>query len=246
MRNALHINELINFLKKNQPINTQDFLDFYHQFDPDLPITTLRWRIYKLKQKEVIFSPKRGLYALNEKELFQPKPTKKMTELAQIIQEKFPYVNFSIYPTKCIGNLSSHVYQTDNIIVEIDADVLDSAFHFLKENFPNTFLSPEQMMYDYYISAKEKNIIVKRLHVDSPLNKIQNNYYTPKIEKLIIDLLINDPIILPIGASEIHTIIMNIVDTYSINYSTLNRYAKKRNAEKPLEKLHLKGGSATR
>ncbi|WP_368645699.1 DUF6577 family protein [Alkalibacterium putridalgicola] len=245
MRNALHINDLIEFLKKNHPINTQDFLDFYHQFDPDLPITTLRWRIYELKKEGVIFSPKRGLYALNEKKLFQPKPTKKMTELAHLLQGKFPYVDFSIYPTKWIGNLSSHVYQTDNLIVEIDADVLEAAFHFLKENYPNTFLSPDQKMYDYYISPQEENIIVKRLYVDSPLNKINNNYYTPKLEKLIVDLLINDPIILPIGVSDIRTVIMNILDTYSINYSTLNRYAKKRNAEKSLEKLHLKGGPGT-
>ncbi|KFN93322.1 hypothetical protein TMUPMC115_0527 [Tetragenococcus muriaticus PMC-11-5] len=110
--------------------------------------------------------------------------------------------------------------------------MLDAAFYFLQENFSNTFLSPDQEMYDYYVSAQEKNIIVTRLHFDAPLYKVNDNYYTPKLEKLIVDLLINDPVILPISYSEINTIIMNAIDTYSINFSTLARYAKKETVKK--------------
>ncbi len=242
MSNTFKTRDLIHFFKKHQPITTQDFLNFYHQFNPDLPLTTLRWRIYELKRQGIIYSPKRGLYALNEKDTFQLKPTKKMNELGDLLQEKFPYVNYSIYNTNWIGNLSNHLYQTNNIIVEIDADILDVVFYFLKENYPNTFLSPEQKMYDYYISPKEENIIVTRLYVDAPLNKVKNNYHTPKIEKLIVDLLINDPIIFPVGDAEIKTIILNATNKYNINYSTLNRYAKKRNAVNLLVQMKLTGG----
>ncbi len=91
---------------------------------------------------------------------------------------------------------------------------------------------------------KKKNIIVTRLHFDAPLYKVNDNYYTPKLEKLIVDLLINDPVILPISYSEINTIIMNAIDTYSINFSTLARYAKKKKKQsKRLNKLHLIGGT---
>lgn len=242
MEKSLYKEELIFFLKKNSTITTQEFFNFYRQFNPDLPINTLRWRIYKLKQQGIIYSPKRGLYALNNKKLFQPVPTQKMEELANLLQEKFPYVRFSIYPTKWFGNLSNHVYKTNNLVIEIDADALDAAFYFLKEHFPNTFLSPEQKMYDHYILPQEENIIINRLHVDAPLNKIRENYYTPKLEKLIIDLLINNPIIFPVGTAEVKTIITNALDTYNINYSTATRYANKRNARKKLDKLISLGG----
>ncbi|MGH1789579.1 DUF6577 family protein [Enterococcus faecalis] len=242
MEKALHKKDLIIFLKNNQTVTTQEFLDFYRQFNPDLPINTLRWRIYELKQQGIIYSPKRGIYALNKKEPFQPILTQKMEELATLLQEKFPYVRFSIYPTKWVGNLSNHVYKTNNLVIEIDADILDAAFHFLKEHFPNTFLSPEQKMYDYYILPQEENIIINRLHVDAPLNKIRKNYYTPKLEKLIIDLVINDPVIFPVGVAEVKTIITNALDTYNINYSTLTRYANKRNAKQKLDKLIPLGG----
>ncbi|QXN87258.1 hypothetical protein KV134_01980 [Tetragenococcus halophilus] len=243
MKNALHVKELEEFLKKQQLVSTQDLLNFYHQFNPELPISTLRWRIYELKQQGIIYSPMRGEYALKEKKQFHPKRTKRMDEIANLLQEKFPYVKFSIYPTKWVSNLSNHIYQTDNIIVETDIDVLDAAFYFLQENFSNTFLSPDQEMYDYYVSTQEENIIVTRLHFDAPLYKVNDNYYTPKLEKLIVDLLINDPVILPISYSEINTIIMNAIDTYSINFSTLARYAKKKKQSKRLNKLHLIGGT---
>lgn len=56
-----------------------------------------------------------------------------MTDLAKQLKEKFPYVRFSIYPTQWISNLMNHLIQANNLIVEIDADVLDAAFYFLKE-----------------------------------------------------------------------------------------------------------------
>jgi len=40
--------------------------------------------------------------------------------------------------------------------------------------------------------------------------------------------------ILPIGASEVKKIIANARDKYNLNYSTIQRYAKKRRVEKAL------------
>lgn len=243
MNKNLHREELSAFLEKKATINMQEFLKFYQQFDPSIPLNTLRWRVYELKQQGIIYSPKRGLYALNKKKSFQPKLTEKMEELANLLQLKFPYARFSIYSTKWISNFSNHIYQTNNLIVEIDGDVIDAAFHFLKEHFPNTFIAPEQKMYDYYISPQAENIIINRLHVDAPLIKVKENYYLPKLEKLIIDLLVNNPVVLPIESKEITTIIANIIDVYNINYSTLTRYANKRYVKHKIDKLLSTEGS---
>ena len=42
-------------------------------------------------------------------------------------------------------------------------------------------------MYNYYISPQEENMIVNQLHVDASLNKVNDNFYTPKREKLLIE-----------------------------------------------------------
>lgn len=237
MSSNLYKNELIDYLKNKSEVSTQELLVFYRQFTPKLPLNTLRWRIYALKQQGIIYSPKRGVYALNEKETFALVPNDKILRIANLLQTKFPYMNFSIYSTGWIGNLSNHMYQTNNLIIEIEIDTLNAAFHYLKERFPNTFVSPDQKMYDYYINPSEENIIVNRLYVDAPLNRFDGSFYTPKIEKLIVDLLVNNPIILPISSSEIQTIISTALDTYNINYSTLTRYANKRNVHQELKKI---------
>lgn len=245
MPKSFHIDELRVYLKEKKIVTIQELMAFYQQFTPDLSMSTLRWRVYELKQQKILYSPKRGQYALQEKEIFNPNPTKKMDELALLLQSRFPDVKFSIYPAQWIGNLSNHIYQTTNMIVEIDADVLDAAFYFLKENFTNTYLTPDEKMYTYYISPQEENIILNRLYVDAPVAKVKENYYIPKLEKLVVDLLINEPIIFPVGESEIKTIIMNATDTYSVSLSTLMRYAKKRHALKKWTTLHLTEGTTT-
>ena len=240
MYTALRLSELMNYLKKNQPVSTKQLLEFYRAFEPDLKANTLRWRIYHLKQANVIYTPKRGLYALQEKKAFLPEPTEKMKKLAQQIQEKYPYVNFSVYPTEWLANFTGHMYQSNNIILEVDVDALESVFHFVKERYTNVYLSPDREVYNLYISPREENIIVNRLYVDAPLNRIQGNYHLPKLEKLLVDLIVNEPIILPIGLSESKTVITNILGKYNINYSTLLRYAKKRHIEKKLASFGLK------
>lgn len=234
MSSALKLSELEGFLKQNQPVSTQQLLEFYQTFEPNIKVTTLRWRIYHLKQAGIIYNQKRGLYALQEKKAFLPKPTEKMQNLAQQIQTKYPYVNFSIYPSEWLSDLTEHVYQTRNIILEVDADALNSVFHFVKGQYPNVYLSPDKGIYDLYISPLEENIIVNRLYVDAPLNRVNGNYHIPKLEKLLVELITNEPIILPIGESEVKTVVTNAREKYNINFSTLLRYSKKRRAEKQL------------
>lgn len=240
MSSALKQSELENFLRQNQFVTTQQLLKFYREFEPDLKVNTLRWRIYHLKQANVIYSPKRGVFSLQKKKMFMSEETEKMKDLAQLIQEKYPYVNFSVYPTEWLSDFTEHIYQSKNIILEVDIDALSSVFHFVKERYPNVYLSPDKGIYDLYISPREENIIVNRLYVDAPLKRIRGNYYLPKLEKLVIDLIVNEPLILPVGVSEVKAIITNVCGKYNLNYSTLLRYAKKRHAEKKLASFGLK------
>ena len=240
MTSKLRLNELGIFLKHNQPVSTQQLLQFYQTFEPDLKVSTLRWRIYQLKQDNFLYSPKRGIFALTEKKEFMPEQSEMMDELAGIIQEKYPYADFSLYRTEWLTDLADHVYQSKNIIVEVDIDALESVFHFLKERYRNVYLNPDNTIYDLYISPHDENIILERLYVDAPLNRRSGNYQIPKLEKLLVDLIVNDPMILPVGVSEVKKIIANALSKYNLNYSTILRYAKKRRVEKKLIPFGIK------
>ena len=83
-------------------------------------------------------------------------------------------------------------------------------------------------------------MIIERLYVDRPLNRRSVNYQIPKQEKLLVDLIVNDPMILPVGVSEVKKIIANALSKYNLNYSTILRYAKKRRVEKKLIPFGIK------
>ena len=57
-------NRLIEEFKGRESFTRDDLFDFYRQYEPDLKEGTFGWRIYELKDKNIIRSLKRGLYFL--------------------------------------------------------------------------------------------------------------------------------------------------------------------------------------
>ncbi|MEC6749180.1 DUF6577 family protein [Marinilactibacillus sp. XAAS-LB27] len=228
MNSTFKINELQYYLKYHQPVDTSGLLSFYRKFDGSLSYNTLRWRIHELKKLQVIYSPKRGYYALKDKTAFTHDSTLEMDHIVRTIQTSLPESKFSIYSTDWLTDYSDHTYPCHNIMIDVEACSLTSAFNQIKQSHENVFLSPEESIYEHYISPKSNNIILNKLYVDAPVNHVDSFYYTPKLEKLLVDLILNDPLILMISKPEIKTIVSNLQKAYHINYSTLNRYSKKR------------------
>lgn len=228
MNSTFRINELKAFLKKYQPVKTKQIVDFYRTSDSTISCNTIRWRIHELKAKQIIYSPARGQYALQEKASFFHDPTKSINSLTKLVQKKHPTAKFSLYSTEWLTRFSNFTYPSNNLIIDIETDSLNIVYNSIKKSCSNTFLSPNETKYDYYISPDRENIIVNRLYVDAPLKNVDSSYYIPKLEKILVDLMINDPIILMISKPEMKYIISNIQKTYHINYSTLRRYAQKR------------------
>lgn len=228
MTTTFKIKELKRYLRNHQPVDTKQLLQFYRSFDFSLSFSTLRWRIHELKKREIIYSPKRGQYALREKEAFPQYETPEMKDLARLIQVNYPEVKFSIFTTEWLTRFSDYTYFYHNLVVDVEGQSLNNVFQLIKQHHSNVFLSPDETKYRYYLSPDQENIIVNRLHVDAPLNNIDSHYYVPKFEKLIVDLMINSPIILMISKHEMKHILTRAQEKHHINFSTLRRYAKKR------------------
>lgn len=181
---------------------------------------------------QVIYSPARGKYALQEKETFLHKQTQSIKRLAKVVQKNHPTTKFSIYSTECLTRFSKLTYPANNLIIDVEGSSLKTTYQSIKTTYSNAFLFPEEANYRHSISPERENIIVNRLYADAPLTNIDSFYYVPKLEKILIDLIINDPIILMISKHEMKQILTHIHNTYNINYSTLKRYAKKRYLDK--------------
>jgi hypothetical protein len=89
-----------------------------------------------------------------------------------------------------------------------------------------------------YTSLKADSIILKSLISRAPL-MIQDGVYVPKIEKLLVDLFVDKKIFIMYQGQELINIFQNIYEKYGINFTTLFRYAQRRNAKIGIRKFIL-------
>jgi hypothetical protein len=226
MPKSLQISKLMAFLKENQPVDSAQLLAFYQNFDPELKESTLRWRIYELKRRNIIWSSSRGQFSLQNKKIFTTEITPKMEEITKRIMTQFPYLKVATYSSNWFSELTTHIYSSQNIVVEVEAVAIDAVFHFLKESYQNVYLKPSKEIHNNYISPQTENILITNFYVDAPMVWQNKNFYTPKLEKLLVDLLVSPPT--TISKSDVQEILENANDIYNVNKSTINRYAKKR------------------
>ena len=69
MYDTLHIEELYNALGNSIQLSSYDIADFYHTYSPNMPISTIRWKIHSLVDKGIIYPVGRGLYQFGRKNI---------------------------------------------------------------------------------------------------------------------------------------------------------------------------------
>lgn len=79
--------KLIEKFKDREGFSRGELLDFYRSFEPDLNEGTLGWRIYDLKNRNIIKSIQTGYYTISYKPKFKPALSGKLLKLAKVIIE---------------------------------------------------------------------------------------------------------------------------------------------------------------
>lgn len=212
---------------EDKPFTSKQLYQFYLEEEPDLKETTFRWRVYYLKKERVIQSLKRGLYTVTKKGDFSPPIDKKMKNLYKKIKVQFPYSKVNMWDTSWLNNYMIHQPITSNIIIEVDKDAVSSVFAFLQESMKNVFVNPDKYEMETYMIPGQRNIIVKNLVVESPV-EIREGISIPRIEKIMVDLFVEDQLYMTYQGGELKNIYEAFFETFSINQSKLNRYVTKR------------------
>lgn len=218
--------ELKDYFKYDSPFTTNDLYEFYKKFGEDVNPNTLRWRIYKLKEKGVISSIKRGVYILEEKSTFPYIISKDMKKKFNFVNKRVNYTNMCIWTTLCLHNFMNHQPMTNITIFEVDRDMINVVFQILKEKFNNIYLNPDANQIEDYI-LNDNAVVIRPLLKDSPIIK-KENIKTPKIEKILVDLFFDNTLLVSYKGYEMINIFDNIFQMYSVNLTTLYNYSKKR------------------
>lgn len=200
--------------------------------------TTINIRISDLKRAGILHSLSRGVYTINLKSNYRPEISSKLKKLNGLLKKQFPYAKFCIWDTKWLNEFMRHQPVHFYLVAEVEKDALESAFHALSEFYPKIFLNPGATVFERYVSISENPLIVKQLVSESPVQLAQN-IDIPKIEKLLVDMLIDKDLF---GAqqNEIDFMYRTVFEKYNLNPGMMKRYAQRRNRKEELLTLLYK------
>lgn len=218
-----------------QPLVTREELyDFYRAFEPDLKEATFGWRIYALKEKNLLKPVRRGVYTLSVKPQFHPGLEPRLKELGGKIRKQFPSAKYCVWNTRWLNEWTIHQPGRFLILAEAETSATESVFYFLKDNgYKNVFLNPDENLLERYIYEQTETIIVKTLVSKAPVKK-EINICIPAAEKILVDLFVDRKLFAPFQGNELVNIFNNVYKEYALNVTRLLAYARRRTKEQEL------------
>jgi len=78
-------NRLIEEFKNRDTFSREELFNFFKYFEPELKEGTFAWRIYDLKNKDIIKSTQRGCYTISNMPKYKPNISSDILKLAKVI-----------------------------------------------------------------------------------------------------------------------------------------------------------------
>ncbi|MCK0148322.1 hypothetical protein MWU78_21950 [Arenibacter sp. F26102] len=234
-------NRLIEEFKNKDVFSREELFDFYRHYEPNLKEGTFGWRIYDLKKKNVIKSVRTGYYTISYKPKYKPNLSGEVLKLARIISERFDDVKFCLWETDWVNEFAQHQSGKKIVIIEIEKDFVESLYYELKDSFQfDLYINPDEKAIDFYISESQWPVVIKKLITRSPISKRSEKkvtFYTPQLEKILVDLFTEQKLFYIYQGAELAHIYENALKNYTLNYTRLFSYAKRRDKEQDIKQF---------
>lgn len=192
---------------------------------------TLSWHLREMVKDNILFKLGRGIYTSRQHQtaIFTPRLRTKAIKIGRLISRAFPFIKISVFDGQVLADFQHHLSSNNLIYIEVEREAMQSVFHWLKGEGYTVYLNPNKdFVYDNIDISKEA-LIIKPLISESSMTDI-SGVPTPRLEKILVDTLCDDDMDYLQG-SEWTYILGHAISTYSVNRSTLLRYASRRNAK---------------
>lgn len=231
--------QILSFARLRNTFTVQEIRALVASISPNTPDATILWRLYDMTYRGALRRIGRGKYAIPERGVFSFSPGEKLCGKARAVMKAFPYTAFCIWDIEILNSFSRHQFSTTFDIIEIEKVAVTSVQEFLEEYAPPCVLenSLQHVRYDDF--NQRRYIVVKSLIGESPLEHYQD-VPIPSIEKMIVDLYCGGPLFSFLQGNESLTIIETMMISYTINASTLIRYASRRGKKKEIQSIMSK------
>ena len=217
-------------------ITTDDLYRFYQSEEPEIKRSTVNWRIYALVRKGILQRIGKGKFIIGKSVYYLPEISNKELKINRVLKKEFPFIKYCIWNSSRLSEFLHHQLSFRFIVVEVEKDVLDSAFYLLKQHFYSTFRKPDREILEEFIITRQNSIVVKHLVSEAPIQNIKN-VPTSSLEKLLVDLYCDKQLFYFLQGSELINIYKNAFDRYTINKSKLLRYADRRQKKAEIDQF---------
>jgi len=236
MFTAQTIDEFKEFFKNKPVFTINDIRKYYRRIDSNFKETAFKWRIHDLKQKKLIRSVKRGVYALQSHPVYQPVISDSLEKKHKEIKKEFPYSKCCVWETRWLNELMIHLPGNFMALIEVESEAAQSVFYFLQNRSTRekVYFKPSEKEIEQYIAANRHSIIIRPLVTQAP-TKEQDGICIPKLEKILVDLFVEKCLFIAYQGQELITIFENAYNQFPVNLSTLFRYAYRRKKKDQLK-----------
>lgn len=194
----------------------------------------MAWQVSELVKAGSLTRVSNGLFAVSRKQNYTPVLSQQAKAVGRYLHEQFPLLTFCLYESSHISPLLHHLAYTNTVFVETLRQGAEIVFHSLSDKYRQVFLSPAQKEMDLYLDQSQRNIFVKPMVSEAPVQG-KDEIKMPTIEKLLVDIYCDKDFFYLQGA-EYDYIWENAFVLYNINTSTLLRYAARRGVKDELNK----------
>jgi len=228
------INELNKEFKNTQYVEKKELKNFFIREYPHLTDQYFRRILYALEKESLISSTGSGVFYLNKdenspKKKYLPSPSQSLRILDEKIKATFPYIKYLLWETRILNEFLVLQLGQNHIILDVEKGTENSVFHQLSEAYSGMiFLDPDLLTVERYVQQLPEAILISRLISQTPMGKkVENIPYAP-IEKILVDLLVDDKRFFTFRGNELVSIYNGIFNAYLVDEKSLIRYAGRR------------------
>lgn len=222
--------QIVGQLDKDKEYTRQQIYETLIKEKPELTINSFKWIISEMVDTGIICRKQRGRYVLQgnettQKYIYKSALNEQLIQLSELIETKFPYVNFVCFESVQLNEFLNHLIGRNTFFILVEKDAIDFVFRYLQEETDwNILLKPSEKEWDAYCTGN--NVVLLNLISEAPEGPEKN--HTMSIEQLLVDILAEKTFKNLYSRNELQEIYNRADKLYLINYARLLRYARRR------------------
>lgn len=238
-------NKIRSLLKKHSILTRKGLIKSLLETIPSVKVSSIDWVLHKLKEKRVLVNVGRGKYSLQEVSKFSPELSSKLEWIYSKIQKRYEPDEALLWETRWLHEFMTHLPFASMIVIEIEQDLLESVYYFIKENVKNEvyllngFANKKANLgglMDQYVLETRDPIVVKRLVSRSPKQRL-GKVKSPTLEKILVDVFSDPVLFTTYHGGELENIFTKAFNRYALDRKRMMSYAKRRAVDHQLSEF---------